>query len=243
MKTLALSNLSLLPGSLLRGPEWAWNEARHAGFHALKVNPLYGWDASVLRRTSVPVSAFQAPWRFSFIDSVINLVKNGDIIGFVADIFFFGPLANSRAEMYGNAFEDAVGVDCPESYCGRFTRVRETEYAKWPDPLSGNGFVCLDTWHIRSYPDHETLISKLVESEKIAAVDIQTRDYAEFRAFLNEQPTTLGRQLDMLKWLPDTVSVSVELLPQHIGRLMKDFSMTRSEVLHLVQNRIQMAIK
>lgn len=241
MRTVALSNLSLLPGSLVRGPQWTWKIAREAGFDALKLNPLRGWEA---RNIDFPVSAFEAPWRTSFGESIKNLWLRRDVVGFIADVFFFGYRgAQSRSQEYGLLLSDVVGIDCPASYGYHFVRARETECLpeKWMDPLHAEDSACLDLWHIRGYSPEYAIIEELARANRIRTIDVQTRDYPEMLQFLQGKPTKLGRQLRFLRGqlLPGTVSVSAELLPQHLWKLRGELGLHQAEVLRLLQERIR----
>lgn len=240
-RTLALSNLTLLPHSLLKGPEKSWEIAREAGFNSLKVNPLRGWGAATLQELHIPVLSFEAPWRTSFPASVQNLVQHRDLSGFAVDVICFGYQgADERARSYG-MIPGIIGVDCPASYAGNFLRVRETEYKddKWPDPLGGSELASLDTWHVRDYPRHWETLQSLRDSDRIRHVDIQTRDFKELMRFLRKERTLLCHQLKELRSLPLEVGFSLELYPHDLIHACSSFSLSYGEVLRKLQLRIR----
>ena len=187
MRTIALSNLSLLPWSLLLGPAWTWKIAEAVGYDALKVNPLRGWNVEQLKALKSPVTAFECLWRSTFRASVKNLWDRRDIMGFVADTCFIG-YAPAETRCEGYAWSDyygsqgTIGVDFPANLqVGHLRNARETEYLpeKWPAPLDDSTLVCLDTWHVRSYPDPSAVTDRLIDSGRITLIDVQTRGYAD----------------------------------------------------------------
>lgn len=245
-RQIALSNLSLLPGSLFRGPEETWQTAREAGFDGMKINPLRRWDVTEIRDADIPVLAFEGPWRnpYSFKKSFQVLLK-GDVMGFVADTVLFGKRADRRARLYAQDFPEAIGVDCPPHYGQNPNFVRETDFQKWPDILDTDTPtpVCLDTWHIRDYPDHNSIFDTLITTKRIRTIDVQTRNYAEIVQFFLGNEATLKWQLSRLACLPQSVNASLELLPQHLWKLQREFNLDKIEVLKRLQGRIRKCLK
>lgn len=241
-RQIGLSNLSLLPWSIFWGPEKTWAVAREAGFDGLKVNPLRGWHGVKIHHAEIPVLAFEAPWRNSFKESLGALLQ-GDVMGFVADTVFFGSGADERAMFYKCAFPQAIGVDCPPHYRLSINFVRETDFQKWPGILDTNTPVCLDTWHIRNYQSSIDIFGRLINSGRIKTIDVQIKNYTEVRNFLAQRETTLEWQLSQLARLPQSVNASLELLPQHLWKLQREFSLTRNEILHYLQARIRQCLK
>lgn len=243
-RQIALSNLSLLPGSLFRGPEKTWEIAQKAGFDGMKINPLREWDAGEVRYACIPVLAFEGPWRnpYSFQTSFQVLLK-GDLMGFVADTIFFGSRADTRARLYAQDFPEAVGINCPPHYGQNPNFVRETDFKNWPDILDTNTPVCLDTWHIRDYPDNSRIFNTLIATERIKTIDVQTRSYKEIKRFLIGSSTALEWQLSRLAVLPRSVSASMELLPQHLWRLQKELHLNRIAVLSQLRERVQKCLR
>lgn len=228
-RKIALSSLSLLPGSLFFGPAWSWKMAKAAGYDALKVNPLRGWDMRTLSWDKIPVTAFEYLWRPTFQATVKNLREHKDWMGFVADTCFIGYQgAERRCDDYAWSdypeCEGAVRVDFPSRMRVPHRRhARETECSseKWPLPLDDDSLACLDTWHVRSYPDPEAVTDRLIGANRVALIDAQTRDFSELLDFvLGSNSVRLFRQLRQLGQTPESVSVSVELDPRQVWRLM-----------------------
>ncbi|MEI9967044.1 MAG: hypothetical protein WDN67_05500 [Candidatus Moraniibacteriota bacterium] len=247
MRTIALSNLSILSTSLFRGPRAAWERAQAAGFDALKINPLRGWTARRIRKARIPVVAFEAPWRFSFLES-LSWAKQGEVRALLIDPLLFGYQgADRRAREYARSFPDIVGVDCPPDYIGDFVSVEETDAQKRPNPvalLNSQVPILFDTWHIRGYSDHENLLLALKEKGRIKAIDVQSRELTDWILLLkNSTVGPLVRQLAVLSSLPQEVSASVELHPFHIKPLAKYFEMSREEVLAAIQYSVRYALK
>lgn len=243
-RQIALSNLSLLPGSLFRGPEKTWEIVQKAGFDGMKINPLREWDAGEVRYACIPVLAFEGPWRnpYSFQTSFQVLLK-GDLMGFVADTIFFGSRADTRARLYAHDFPEAVGINCPPHYGQNPNFVRETDAQKWPNILDTDTAVCLDTWHIRGYPESNTVFERLINSERVKTIDVQTRSYQEIKEFAIGEETYLQWQLSRLAILPRSVSTSMELLPQHLWRLQKELHLNRIAVLSQLRERVQKCLR
>lgn len=241
-RQIAISNLSLLPGSFFRGPEKTWEIAQKAGFNGMKINPLREWDVTEIRDASIPVLAFEGPWRNSFRESV-SILLEGDWMGFIADTALFGKKTDDRAEVYGQTFPEAIGINCPLHYGKNPNFVRETDFKSWPDILDTDTPVCLDTWHIRDYPDNSRIFNALIATERIKTIDVQTRSYKEIKRFLIGSDTTLGWQLSRLAVLPRSVSASMELLPQHLWRLQTEFCLSRTTVLRRLQEQVRKCLK
>lgn len=250
MRTIALSNLSLLPWSLLLGPAWTWKIAEAVGYDALKVNPLRGWNVEQLKALKIPVTAFECLWRSTFRASVKNLWDRRDIMGFVADTCFIG-YAPAETRCEGYAWSDyygsqgTIGVDFPANLqVGHLRNARETEYLpeKWPAPLDDSTLVCLDTWHVRSYPDPSAVTDRLIDSGRITLIDVQTRGYAELLGLLRGEDVILTRQLRQLSALPKSVSASVEVSPQQVFRLMTHLSRSYQETLLMIQQCVRRAL-
>lgn len=253
-RTIALSNLSLLPGSLFLGPAWSWNMALRAGYTALKVNPLRGWDIHRLESRGINIVGFEYLWRTNLRASIGNLLSQRDLMGFVADTCFIGyASAHERCSEYAwsSYVQKAVGIDFPTSLSlsGHRPFVRETECLseKWPLPLDDNSLACLDTWHVRGYPNPDAIIGKLAENGRIALIDIQTRDLKEWINWIQHpcrtDTTLLGHQLAMLRGLPDTISASVEIAPQHLLGLMRTLSLSYEDALHAIGQAAHLALE
>lgn len=249
-RKIALSNLSLLPWSLIYGPKWTWELARAAGFDALKVNPLRGWDVATLTHLQIPVIAFEYLWRPNFWASVKNLWRRKDPMGFVGDTCFIG-YAGAKHRCEGYAWSDyyssrgTVAIDFPNNLRVRHLRdARETEYLpeKWPNPIDGNKLACFDTWHVRSYPDPDAITERLMADERIVLIDVQTRDYSEWLSFVRGQQPKLTFQLYKLLSTPETVGSSIEIAPQHLWRLSLHLRVSLIEALDILRERTQSAL-
>jgi hypothetical protein len=247
-RRIAISNLTLLPGSLALGPKWAWDVAKQSGYDALKVNPLRGWDVATLRHLDIPVTSFEYLWRHDFRASLEHFRRHKDLIGFVADTCFIGYTgAKERCEGYAwsdhYGAEEAVGIDFPAGLqVGHLRHARETEYLpeKWLSPLDDDSLACLDTWHVRSYPNPAAVTTKLIKSGRVIALDVQTRAFDELVGFvLGEKAQPLDSQLDAFRALPETVSASVELPPQHVLRLMGTLACSYQTALAIVASRVR----
>lgn len=254
MRKLALSNLSLLPGSVILGPKWAWNMALRAGFTALKVNPLRGWDIHMLEARHIDVVAFEYLWRPTFRASCKILWKRKDWMGFVADTCLIGyGEAHQRCTEYAwsSYASKAPGIDFPSglSMSGHRPFARETECSpeKWLLPLDDDSLACLDTWHVRTYPNPDAIIGKLAEQSRIALIDIQTRDPAEWINWIRyprrTDTTQLGHQLAMLRRLPESISASIEIAPQHLLRLMRSLSLSYEDTLSEIRQSARLALE
>ena len=251
MRTIALSNLTLLPGSLVLGPRWAWQMTLLAGYTALKVNPLRGWDVTRLNELRINVVGFEYLWRTNLRASVDNLCKNHDWMGFIADTCFIGyTRAIKRCSDYATTSYAITAplIDFPAGLnIGQHILARETECSpeKWPLPLDDGAFACLDTWHIRSYPNPNATLDRLVNEQRVALIDIQTRDVSELETWIRHPRSTgtlLGRQLQRLSELPNSVSASVEIAPQHILILRRRLSLSYEDVLHEIGQAVRLAL-
>ncbi len=251
-RQIALSNLSLLPWSLWKGPAWTWQIAQEAGFDALKVNPLRGWDVATLRgqTPSIPVTAFEYLWRPDFSASCRNLWQHRDAMGFIADACFIG-YTQAKERCAGYAWSDyyastaTVAIDFPlHMHVGHLRHVQETEClsGKWPLPLDDDKLACLDTWHVRTYPNPDAVTDRLMVEGRIATIDAQTRRYREWRDFHDGERTRLWEQLARLAATPETVSASVEIAPQHLWRLCFDLELSRRAVLDELCTRVRNAL-
>jgi hypothetical protein len=272
-RTIALSNLSILGTSLLGGPEAAWNMAWEAGFDALKVNPLRGWNVRHLALAGVPVTAFEAPWRNSFKGTLRWAWRTGEWRALLIDPLFFGyrPALERVADccFYFSSLP-TPGVICVDGHRvmgvmrkrgqseGGLRWAIETDANKlWidsvcPEPwCKHKTFVVLDTWHMRdwartprsSFSDKDELatLRYIIEYPvtEIVAIDVQTRNPAEWLTFLQGEGSLLGEQLTLLSELPETVSAALEIHPAHLKKLSKWLKVPPDVCLEILQKRIR----
>jgi hypothetical protein len=250
MRHIALSNLSILKTSFFRGPEAAWEIAQAAGFSALKVNPLRGatrtreWTGKRLRDAGVLVTAFEAPWRESFEETLIWAVKTGEKRALLIDPVLFGyQSALYRLDTYPEAYPEAriVTVDWPRSCFvpQEWIRAIETDAQKLSlVELHAKNHLVFDTWHLRGFhPGSPTYPN--FDPEKVVAIDVQTRDVDEWLAFIDDVPCLLSRQLSILSRTPDTVSAALEIHPVHLGALAKRAGLSVPETLRELRVRIE----
>jgi hypothetical protein len=239
-RKIALSNLSILGTSLAGGPTKAWALAQSAGFDALKVNPIRGWDASGLLKADVPVTAFEAPWRYSFSDTLRWVLETNEWRALLMDPILFGYQAVHKVKEFAEKLDpEVIAVDC-EEILGRHAQwALETDATKYGlfKVLNARRLL-FDTWHMREYapgmPTYEGF-----DLCQIVAIDVQTRDLLEWQAFLERQPCLLLKQLVVLRDTPETVSAALEVHPVHLKKLAQVRGEKTIETLKALQQRVR----
>ena len=100
---------------------------------------------------------------------------------------------------------------------------------------------------MRTYPNPDAIIGKLAEQSRIALIDIQTRDPAEWINWIRHprrtDTTLLGHQLAMLRGLPESISASIEIAPQHLLRLMRSLSLSYEDTLSEIRQSARLALE
>ncbi len=245
MRKIALSNISLvapIPVQIL-SPAQAWKQAHGAGFDALKINPLRGWDALHILTANIPVTTFEAPWNTDAWDSAKQLLK-GRVVGFLVDVRLFGyKSADRRAREYGLLFSNAIGVDCPDDYEGNFIRSVETGLGQGTrEQIYAAPRITFDTWHMREFSDGFTFPG--FKPERVVSIDVQTRDKNEWWDFLQGKSCLLSKQLKSLAELPSHVSAALEINPLHLYWLYKKGSYkNRFHVLSHLRQQIRQYVQ
>jgi hypothetical protein len=246
MRKIALSNLSILGTSLLKGPKAAWKVAQDAGFDALKINPLWRWEAQTILDAEIPVTAFEAPWRASFVESFEWGRTTGEWRAILMDPLLFGyDRAMERCRRYHSYFgtRGAIAVDSPWAdfflVARGLTSALETDHKKYPlERIQQEKKIVFDTWHMRGYAPHQPVFPGY-KKEHVVAIDVQTRDIEEWYDFIDSQDCLLARQLKTLAETPETVSAALEIHPLQLKQLGLAFNRPPAYVLRRIRNNIR----
>lgn len=253
-RIIALSNLSLGTTSLLGGPKAAWEAAQDAGFDAMKINPIRFWDANSILDAGIRVSAFEAPWRYSFQESIDWAIETGEYFSLLMDPLLFGYDPNGRKiSFYQGTFADStiVAVDWPWSALpSTWQHALETDADKYSlRKVLSAPKVLFDTWHMRGYTtgNYHGIPSPVYEGfdiSKVVAIDVQTRNVDEWLDFLEGSLTCLLRQqLEILAQTASTVSAALEINPLHLHIVSRVRDESRNQTLEALMRKIRTVLR
>jgi hypothetical protein len=253
-RVIALSNLSLGTTSIFGGPKAAWEAAQNAGFDAMKINPLRFWGAERIQNAGIKVSAFEAPWRYSFQESVNWAFKNGERSALLMDPLLFGyDPYKKKISAYQGIFADStiVAVDWPwPTLPSTWRHALETDAEKYLlQKVLDAPQVLFDTWHMRGYTtgNYHGSPSPVYEEfdvDKVVAIDVQTRDVDEWLDFLEGSLTCLlRRQLEILAQTASTVSAALEIHPLHLHIISKVRDESRNQTLEALMRKIRTVLR